>query len=597
MNQLDERVTSLEVVQEVAKEGDVNHVLLGSFTKAGDTIRINVRLQEASTGKILTSERVEGEGESAIFPMVDDLTRRIKDKLAFREVETAVVDRDLTDITTSSVEAYRSYAAGIHLIDQGHYQEAIPLFEKAVEEDPAFAMAWAKLSVLHGNLYNIPKAREYAERALENAHRLKDRERYYIEGRYYSLQEETVLRSIEAYEKALELYPDDSASRNNVASEYSGLEQYDKAIEHYEEGIRRGTTFRATWSNLAFAYVSRGEPDKGLRLLRDYAAANPGYHEAHLYLAALFIHWGKLAEAEAELTQYQDASYGASLNPTAVGTAWWLAILRNDWEKAEAIGLRCRESNNPFLHSFFGPVLQAISRLYCGRSQEAFDIMLRSAEVPGSPLWKSTLQIITAANLLTLDEPVRALELAERAKESAQDAETQLSSLVFIALANALLHRRDESASAAAEFHRLNEKRPSPSDRRGALILDGSLAMFEGDTSTAIAKLQEAVAMLPVSLPPQNSDHVQTWYLLASAYLDAGDRAEAGRWFERIAESGALRINFPIQYIRSLYFLGKIHEEQGEAEKAREYYQRFYDYWKDGDIDRERVEDVKSKLM
>jgi tetratricopeptide (TPR) repeat protein len=143
----------------------------------------------------------------------------------------------------------------------------------------------------------------------------------------------------------------------------------------------------------------------------------------------------------------------------------------------------------------------------------------------------------------------------------------------------------------------LNSKRPSPRDRRRALLLDGSLAIFEGDTSTAIAKLQEAVAMLPVSLFPQDSDHVQTWYLLAWAYLEAGDRAEAGRWADRIAESGALRINFPIQYIRSLYLLGEIHEEQGEAEKAREYYQRFYDYWKDGDIDREKVEEVKSKLL
>jgi cytochrome c-type biogenesis protein CcmH/NrfG len=105
------------------------------------------------------------------------------------------------------------------------------------------------------------------------------------------------------------------------------------------------------------------------------------------------------------------------------------------------------------------------------------------------------------------------------------------------------------------------------------------------------------VALLPVSLPPQGSDHVQTWYLLAWAYLEAGDRAEASRWADLIAESGALRINFPIRYIRSLYFLGKIHEEQGEAEKAREYYQRFYDYWKDGDIDREKIEEVKSKLL
>jgi hypothetical protein len=48
-------------------------------------------------------------------------------------------------------------------------------------------------------------------------------------------------------------------------------------------------------------------------------------------------------------------------------------------------------------------------------------------------------------------------------------------------------------------------------------------------------------------------------------------------------------------YVRSFYFLGKIHENRGEMEKAGEYYRRFYEYWKDGDVDRERVEEAKAK--
>ena len=48
--------------------------------------------------------------------------------------------------------------------------------------------------------------------------------------------------------------------------------------------------------------------------------------------------------------------------------------------------------------------------------------------------------------------------------------------------------------------------------------------------------------------------------------------------------------------VRSFDFLGKIHENRGEMDKAREYYRRFYEYWKDGDMDRERVAEAKSKL-
>jgi hypothetical protein len=48
--------------------------------------------------------------------------------------------------------------------------------------------------------------------------------------------------------------------------------------------------------------------------------------------------------------------------------------------------------------------------------------------------------------------------------------------------------------------------------------------------------------------------------------------------------------------VRSLYFLGKIEEKRGEKEKAREYYRRFVAFWNDGDLDRERVEEARSKM-
>ncbi len=52
--------------------------------KAGDAIRINARLQEARTGKIVTAERVEGTGEASVFALVDELTRRFRTSMIAR---------------------------------------------------------------------------------------------------------------------------------------------------------------------------------------------------------------------------------------------------------------------------------------------------------------------------------------------------------------------------------------------------------------------------------------------------------------------------------------------------------------------------------
>lgn len=95
----------------------------------------------------------------------------------------------------------------------------------------------------------------------------------------------------------------------------------------------------------------------------------------------------------------------------------------------------------------------------------------------------------------------------------------------------------------------------------------------------------------------RSDNNVMIWYSLASAYFDRGDILEAQSWYERVVESGTLRIVFPFIYVRSLYFLGKIHEEQGNEERGREYYKRFVDYWAGGDIDLERVEEAKAKLL
>ena len=107
--------------------------------------------------------------------------------------------------------------------------------------------------------------------------------------------------------------------------------------------------------------------------------------------------------------------------------------------------------------------------------------------------------------------------------------------------------------------------------------------------------------MLPAGVYPRppflnQHEHVPIWFALARSYMESGDDERAAEWFRSIIESTAERVAWPVPYVRSFYFLGKIHENRGETETAREYYGRFYEYWKDGDLDRERVEEAKRKL-
>jgi tetratricopeptide (TPR) repeat protein len=128
--------------------------------------------------------------------------------------------------------------------------------------------------------------------------------------------------------------------------------------------------------------------------------------------------------------------------------------------------------------------------------------------------------------------------------------------------------------------------------------LRGELALLRGNYQAALSELEQAQSMLPArKVHLLTSQHVPIWHALASAYLAAGREDNAAKWFRRITESTTERLSWPIPYVRSFYFLGKIHENRGEMDKARGYYRRFYEYWKDGDIDGERVKEAKRKSM
>jgi len=596
MNRLDERVTSFEVVQQVAERADVDTVLLGSFVKAGDTIRISIKVQEARSGEILTSDKVEGVGQSSLFPMVDDLTRRIKTRFDIPEATDPELDRDLKDVTTSSVEAYRYYAEGINLHERFKEEEAIPLFEKAVALDPAFAMAHAKLSVIHSNLGHDKESERYGWQALQHVDRLTARERYYIEGHYYSLRQETVGQAIDAYRKSVELYPEHASSRNNLALRYAMLERYDEAIEHTEELRRRGMTFPGSYSILAGSYSARGEFEKGYQALQDFLSRSPDSATGYSHLGFHLSRWGRLDEA---LEAFQKSeSLGPGILWPELGR-WEVSILSEQWSEAEAAGQKMAASNDSFW-KWVGFFDLAITRLYQGRSAEALRLLEQAARAYSEPGLVSASAWSYAGHVsLERDAAARALEQAQRAQREGKGDLAEWEGLFFTASSQARLGRKEEAQKTAEELRRRTESLPTEKEKRRYHQLAGELALVRGDIAQAVDELTKAQSMLPPRGFPGPAGlvpHVPIWFSLASADLAAGDEGKAAEWFQHIIESTSEHTEWPIPYVRSFYFLGKIHEKRDEMDKAREYYRRFLYFWKDGDLDRDRVEEAERKI-
>jgi serine/threonine protein kinase/tetratricopeptide (TPR) repeat protein len=582
---------SREVIEQIASRTGVRSVLLGSFAKAGDTLRISARLEEAESGRVLLSEKAEAIGEENLFRLVDEITSRIKDRFDVSTPDEDL-DRDLRDVTTASVEAYREYAEGIRLHERFREEEAAPHFQRAIELDPEFAMALAKLGVVMSNLGRAEEGDQYAERALEHVDRLSERERLYIEGWYFSRNPSTIDKAIDSYERAIERYPDHGSARHNLGNLLFETERYDEAIEQLEELRERGMMFPATYEQLAQAYMALDDVDSAREVLQEFSERNPDDWTTLLTLAQIAIETGELEEGERLIERAE--ALGAS--PMRVLPVRWAAhIFAEEWDEARETAAQLMESGAP-VEEFLGGRLMATSALYRGeisRVLRALDRYLAKGDERETD-FKVQPALLKARILLEIGEVE---EARETALAVARDEDHHGGARVALAIAAIAAQRGGDAEQArelARDYRRSLNPALGPAPERLYHFLEGEIALEQGEYDDAVSEFEEAESMLP----PRGSDGVHTliWYSLATAHRLAGNDSEALSWYERIVDSREERLLEPLRYVRSFYFLGKLHDAEGDSEEAREGYQRFLDHFENGEIDRELVREAEAAL-
>lgn len=287
----------------VAKEARVETVLIGGFVKVGENIRIEVQLLDARTGSLLKADLVECQGLEEVFPMVDELTRRVRDGLRPTLKDVVEFDKDLADVTTSSVEAYRYFAEGQKKLDMIYYEEAAEDFEKAVEIDPDFATAYARLSRSYSGMGRRSQAIEAVEKAVSLVDRVTEREQLNILALEASFKGDAK-RIIETYERMVELFPKDKEARFRLGSVYYSLERFDEAITQFEAALRIDNTYKHVYNMLGYAYASQGMYKKALENHQRYIELVPDEPNPHDSMGEIYQQAGLLDEA---IKRYKEA--------------------------------------------------------------------------------------------------------------------------------------------------------------------------------------------------------------------------------------------------------------------------------------------------
>jgi tetratricopeptide (TPR) repeat protein len=111
----------------------------------------------------------------------------------------------------------------------GDDRKAVQFYERAVAIDPQFATAYRSMATAYAKMRYESEGKEWLQKAIELKDRVSERERFQIQGDFYTASVKTHDKAIEAYNKLLELYPDDLIGNENLGILYFNIEEWDKA--------------------------------------------------------------------------------------------------------------------------------------------------------------------------------------------------------------------------------------------------------------------------------------------------------------------------------------------------------------------------------
>ena len=593
---LEAKTYASEDLKNIAAEGRVNHILQGNFSKAGDVFRIDYALQDMNSGKMIGSDRVQGTGENSIFSMVDELTRKVKSSFELSPEQIAGdIDKGLGQITTKSPEAYRYFMEGRKFHYIGDYRSALALFEKAVAIDPEFASCFSMMATAYSNLGLDSEGNKYNQKALELSDRISDRERLRILGYRYYVSEQTIDKSIEAYKKLLELYPDDGTGNNMLGNLYRGLEEWDKALKYYEVNVRNGTELFLYHRNLADAYMTLEQFDMAREVLVNYSKNFQDIPWVHQSLSDCYCYQGKvdLALKEAERayaldpknydTFYCSGDAYFYLGETAKAEKEYSDILKSD-EPASQTGGRLR-----------------LATLYFGqgrfeKAKEEIKSAISIAKKVGELSWQAYYhQLLGYVQFISgrLQEALKEVDIVKQEADAGELPAYRRYSYFMRSYIKALSRSTDEALRQAALFKEETEKSPFKKQIRNYDYLMGAIELQKENYSKAIEYLQKGLASEtfgPLAKP------AFILYHLASAYYRSGELSRAQEEFEGITKLTTGRLLNGDAYAKSFYMLAKIHEQKGDRAKAIANYQKFLDLWKDADPGQPEIEDARKRL-
>ncbi|MGC2479532.1 MAG: protein kinase [Candidatus Sulfotelmatobacter sp.] len=530
----DERVTP-DLARQVCQREGVKAVLNGTISAVGTQYVVGVDAVNCLTGDNLAREQVSVDKKEQVLGAVGKVASSLRSKLGESLASLQKFDAPVEEATTSSLDALKYFSLGEAERDKGSEQTSVPFYKHALELDPNFAVAYARLGQAYNNMGETVLGIENTRKAFERRDRCSELEKLYIETHYYNIVTGEVDKELEAYELWRRTYPNDSIPPNNLAVSHAVVGKWEQSLEEAQETKRLDPNSAFSYNVVAGAYLglNRLAECKAMRLQEVAQKVDNAADHGNLYMFAFLD--GDAAGMQHEV----------------------------DWAKGRQDEYMVMET--------VADVAASSGKMVAARAsyQQAVDLQRRE-----------TLEESAATALAR--EAVFEAQMGN-SKAARDDASTALSRSRArdpLSVAGRALSLAGDEREAEAAAQQLVKENPTDTlvNAVAVPVIRAGIALNQGNPAKAIELLQTAT--------PYEFGYaagVQPNYVRGLAYLKLHQGKEAAAEFQKILDHpGICMFMLPTCRLARLQ-LGRARAEAGDAGGARTAYQDFFALWKDAD--------------
>jgi tetratricopeptide (TPR) repeat protein len=511
--------------------------LSASISNLGSQYVIGLNAVNCRTGEFLAREQVTAATKEHVLKALDSAVAKLRGRLGESLSTLQKFDTPLEQATTPSLEALQAYTLGAKAgHGKGDFAASVPFFQRAIELDPNFAMAYAALGTNYANLGEQTKAIANLRKAFELRDRVSKRENFYISCFYYTDVTGDLEKALKAYQIWAETYPREVAAFGNLSYISSQLGRYDEALSSAQAVLRllpNGISYDALMAS--YMFLNRFDEAKA-------TAAEAQSHHFDSPMSHLNLYLIAFAESD------------------AAGMA------------REAAAVRSTPGHEDNILSY-----EALTAAYMGEFSKARELSKRAAssaqhagnmEAAATHLADAALQEVLVGNTAMGKRGT----FAALAVSQGQDAkETAALAYAFAG----------EAAQAEALAKELAKEFPE-----GTVVESIVLPMVRALNALAGGDAANAIEILQTAAPYDLANAGQTYpaYTRGLVYLAARDGQAAAAEFQKILDHRGVVPNTPVGVLARLG-LARAYVVQGETAKAKAAYQDFLAQWKDADPD------------